>query len=149
MQGNNQSVAIASTSNPRQHTIRCYGVKGTEVDQSCFNDPVKWIKVQVSEPCPRKGAFREDSGLCGIQNSANIITLIRQWRKPTLETNKHECCDITLFVETLCTFKDLLQKQSWHPLLITLNPRREILIVKQNQQINTKDIAKCKDRKKL
>ena len=27
-----------------------YGVRGTEVDQSCFNDPVKWIKAWVSEP---------------------------------------------------------------------------------------------------
>ena len=66
MQGNNQSVAIASTSNPRQHTIRCYGVKGTEVDQSCFNDPVKWINVQVSEPCPHKGVHKGNSRLWGI-----------------------------------------------------------------------------------
>ena len=32
------------------YCTRWYGVKGTKVDQSCFNDPVKWIKAQVSEP---------------------------------------------------------------------------------------------------
>ena len=41
MQGNNLSVAIASTSHPRGDTTSWYGVKGTEVDQSCFNDPAK------------------------------------------------------------------------------------------------------------
>ena len=36
--------------------------KGTEVDQSCFNDPVKWIKDQVSEPPPAKEFAEEIHG---------------------------------------------------------------------------------------
>ena len=48
---------------------------------SCFNDHVKWIKVRVSGFC--KGVCRGDSRLWGI-----LQILIRQWRKPTLETNK-------------------------------------------------------------
>ena len=68
MQGNDLSIAMVSTlRHPHtQDIIQQYGVKGTEVDQSCFNDPVKWIKIQVSEPCPRKGVHRGDSRLWGI-----------------------------------------------------------------------------------
>ena len=32
------------SSHPMCHAICWYGVKGTEVDQSCFINPVKWIK---------------------------------------------------------------------------------------------------------
>ena len=39
------------------HTIYCndqlvgwYGVRGAEVDHSCFNDPVKWIKSMYPNP---------------------------------------------------------------------------------------------------
>ena len=33
-----------TTVHPRRNTNE-YGVKETEVDQSCFNDPVKWITL--------------------------------------------------------------------------------------------------------
>ena len=53
MQDNNLFVTITSplaSSQPRRHITQWCGVKGTEVDQSCFNDPVKWIKARASEP---------------------------------------------------------------------------------------------------
>ena len=52
-------------SHPRRLTNQ-YGVKETEVDQSCFNDLVKWIKARVSELCHRRGVRRGDSRLWGI-----------------------------------------------------------------------------------
>ena len=57
---------VQRSSHIRRHTNRWYGLKGTKVDQSCFNDPIKWIKARVSEPCPRKGVCRGDSRLPGI-----------------------------------------------------------------------------------
>ena len=68
MQGNDLSVDIASSLwHPHtQDAIQRYGVKGTKVDQSYFNAPVKWIKAWVSEPCLRKGVHRGDSLLGGI-----------------------------------------------------------------------------------
>ena len=35
---------MSLSSHPRGHATRSYGIKGTEVDQSCFINPVKWIK---------------------------------------------------------------------------------------------------------
>ena len=43
------SLHLWAFSQPRRHITQWCGVKGTEVDQSCFNDPVKWIKARVSE----------------------------------------------------------------------------------------------------
>ena len=44
---------VQRSSHIRRHTNRWYGVKGTKVDQSCFNDSVKWTKALVSEPAPQ------------------------------------------------------------------------------------------------
>ena len=52
---------VQRSSHIRRHTNRWYGVKGTKVDQSCFNELVKWIKALVSEPSPCKGVCRRDS----------------------------------------------------------------------------------------
>ena len=39
--GKSDDNIIESSSHARCHTTPWYGVKGTKVDQSCFNDPVK------------------------------------------------------------------------------------------------------------
>ena len=62
-QGSDLCVTIALYST-RHATCSCwYGVKGTEVDQSCFNDPVIWIKGLGlwSVPPVKKGVRRGDS----------------------------------------------------------------------------------------
>ena len=78
-------------------TTRWYGFKGTKVDQSCFNDPVKWIKTRVSEPCPRNWVCRGDSQLqeilqIRIHLSGN--SKINPWNKQT--TFKLSCVNSKL-----------------------------------------------------
>ena len=44
-----------------------------------------WIKVRVSEACPHIGSLQ--TRFTTMENTTNMDTFLRQWRKPTLETN--------------------------------------------------------------
>ena len=59
------------------------------VDQSCFNDPVKWIKVWVSEPCTAREFTEEihDYGeYCKYQHVDQAMKKAYPWNKQTLVT---------------------------------------------------------------
>ena len=56
-------------------------VKATELDQSCFKS--------FTGTMPPQGSLQKR--FTTVWNSANIDTSIRQWLKPTLETNKRSC----------------------------------------------------------
>ena len=63
-----------------------HGVKETEVDQSCFNDTEKWIKVRVSEPGSSQRRFTT------VGNTASRVTFTDyghpERKKPSLHGRK-------------------------------------------------------------